>query len=127
MDQNSLAMDGKSASEILSRLDNLEDKLDKIAGFLKVAGISSQERATTYKKSSRAKRSTLAASSKRKGRWKAVKDQVMQDMTLPPGWKKHMDPASHKYFFQNIFTEEVQWERPTEEAVQYEYDYAQHN
>ena len=35
---------------------------------------------------------------------------------LPKGWKEFLDDRTKAYYYQNKYTKEVQWERPTERA-----------
>ena len=93
-------------------MDKMEGKLDMIVALLEAVDFSSHGKSTNARKSI-----WMTNSSGNTSMVTQDCNDAAAEWELPAGWKKHLDSASGKPFFQNIHTHETQWDWPDEEAV----------
>ena len=87
----------------------MEGKLDMIAALLEAVDFSSHGKSTNARRS--IWQEDPGANTKQY--------EGGEEVQLPKGWKKHYDSESGKHFYQNTYTQEVQWDLPCEEAEQW--------
>lgn len=100
------------SSKILNRMSNLEVKMNKMMSLLENVDFSAL---TSPRSDSGSELKQGPETSQFSDDPSAVQEQEhlsTDQKSLPKNWTVHVDPKSNKLFFQNVVSQEVQWDFP---------------